>query len=85
MDSPKFNNAEIRRECKVISEKIQSMHNRVSEMLVGRKARIISDFNGQACGQSKPSLKGKVITVKIYRLMITVAKFGMVIMTMFIS
>jgi len=64
MDNPKFNNAEIQRECKVISEKIQSMHDRVSEMVVGRKARILSNFNGQACGRSKPSLKGKIITVK---------------------
>lgn len=64
MESPKFNNAEIQRECKIVSEKIQQMHNRVSEMLVGRKARIISDFNGQLHGTSKKSMQGSVITIK---------------------
>lgn len=65
MESPKFNNTEIQRECKIVSEKIQQMHDRVSEMAVGRKARIISDFNRQPYGTSKKSLKGKIVTVKM--------------------
>lgn len=64
METPKFTNSEIQRECKVISEKIQSMHDRVSEMVVGRKAKILSNFNGQCFGHSKPSMKGKIITIK---------------------
>jgi len=42
METPKFTNSEIQRECKGYSEKIQSMHDRLSEMVVGRQARIIS-------------------------------------------
>lgn len=64
MENPKLTNSEIQRECKVYSEKIKSIRDKVSNMLVGRQARILSNFNGQACGQSKPSLKGKLITVK---------------------
>jgi hypothetical protein len=64
METPKFNNSEIQRECKVYAEKIKVIRDKVSEMLIGRQARIISNFNGQPYGTSKPSLKGKVITVK---------------------
>jgi hypothetical protein len=65
MESPKFNNAEIQRECKAYSDKIRSIHDRVSKMLVGRKARIISNFNGQPYGTSHKSLKGKIMTIKM--------------------
>jgi len=59
-----FSNSEIQRECKNYSQRIQSIHDEVSAMIVGRQAKILSDYNGQPHGYSKKSLKGKVITIK---------------------
>jgi len=61
----KFDNTEIQRECKTASFKITKIRNGLSEIMIGRKAKITSNYNGQSCGgRSKPSLKGKVITIK---------------------
>jgi len=60
----KFDNGEIQRECKNYSDKIKVIHGMVSAMVVSRKAKVLSNFNGQMCGTSKPSMKGKIITIK---------------------
>ena len=60
----KFDNSLIQRECKNYSSRIQRIHNEIVAMVVGRQARIISNYNGQCYGHSKKSMKGKVITIK---------------------
>jgi len=61
----KFDNTEIQRECKTASFKISRTQEYLSMMMVGRKVKILSDFNGQPYGTSKKSLKGKILTVKM--------------------
>jgi len=60
----KFDNTEIQRECKTASFKINRIHNDLSKLMVGRKAKIISDFNGQMYGKSKKSMKGREFVVE---------------------
>lgn len=41
------------------TEQIKEMEDSMHDFLIGRAVEIISDYNGQPCGTSKPSLKGK--------------------------
>jgi len=59
-----FTNSELKHEIVTYISKIKAIEVSVKEMLIGRQARIISDYNGQLYGHSKPSLRGKVITIK---------------------
>lgn len=61
---PKFENSEIQRECKNYSIRIKAIQDMVSAMLVGKRVRIISDFNGQMYGTSKKSMKGREFVVE---------------------
>jgi len=57
-------NNNIQKECKEASSRIADISKVISGRIVGRKAKIISNFNGQCVGHSKPSLKDKTITIK---------------------
>jgi hypothetical protein len=44
-------------------KEICAIKKRAELLVVGEKVRILSDFNGQAFGNSKPSLKGQIFIV----------------------
>lgn len=56
-------NQEIMNKLKSIQAKIESLEQEANELVAGRKARIISDYNGQPYGHSKFSMKGKIIKI----------------------
>jgi len=38
-------------------------HRNIRELLVGRSAKIISDYNGQPYGRSAPSMRGRIKSI----------------------
>lgn len=61
---PTVTNDNIQLECKNASDKIADLAKILSNRIIGRQAKIISDFNGQPVGSSRKSLRGKIITIK---------------------
>ena len=49
-----------------LQEDIKEIKDKISKILIGRKVRVISDYNGQPHGKSKPKLTGKIFTITHY-------------------
>lgn len=47
----------------ILAGEMEHANDQINGMLKGRKVRILSDYNGQDMGTSRPSLKGRVFTV----------------------
>lgn len=56
--------SEITRELKTAVLKIAKINQDAKELIQGREMKILSDYNGQPYGSSKPSLKGKIFRVE---------------------
>jgi len=59
-----MNDTEIKNMAYSITTKIKKANDQIRDLLIGKKAKIVSDFNGQPFGHSKNSLKGMTFTVK---------------------
>lgn len=48
---------------RILGNSIRETQKGIHEAAVGRRVRILSNYNGQPIGRSRPSLKGKVFHV----------------------
>lgn len=52
----------LRRICYLHTQSLR-LEEEANALLVGQKVRVLTDYNGQPYGSSKPSLKGHIFTV----------------------
>lgn len=54
---------EIKLQLSIYADRCKQAHKQASAVAVGRKAIIVSNFNGQPHGRSRKPLTGKVVTI----------------------
>lgn len=55
--------AQVKQELSLLAWQYRQLCDKATLVAVGRKVRIVSDFNGQPYGRSKKSLRGKILTI----------------------
>lgn len=62
-EAKKMNDTDIKTKLRELHSEARELERKATTQVAGLKAMITSNYNGQPYGRSKPSMKGKIVTV----------------------